>query len=170
MSFPLSQLRAPARLTRAGRWHAIPSCASPLAPSSAVQVTAPAAAAVLDLGNAIYALTPRLLAQAWSARGVQPADKAVPAAALNAAMQLMRVLGGIGMHLCCLPADDAVPGMHAGLTFTVLRATEPLVKMAELLLGLKIVSALQTPLRRLFPLLEEIAATFAEETVGRTPV
>jgi hypothetical protein len=112
---------------------------------------------VLDLGNAIYALTLRLLAQAWSARGVQPADKAVPAAALNAAMQLMRVLGGIGMH--------------AGLTFTVPRATEPLVEMAELqwiservaelLLGLKIVSALQTPLRRLLPLLEEIASTFA---------
>ena len=43
-------------------------------------------------------------------------------------------------------------------------------EMAELLLGLKIVSALQTPVRRLFPLLEEIAATFAKKTVGRTLV
>ena len=142
-------------------------------------MTSPQAAAVLDLGNAVYALTLRLLAQAWSARGVYPAAKAVPTAALNAAMQLMGMLGGIGKHLCSLPADDAVPGVHAGLTFTVPRATEPLVEMAELewirerlaelLLGLKIVSSQQAPLARLLPLLEKIVDTFAEETVGRSP-
>ncbi|MDB5743979.1 MAG: hypothetical protein JWR68_2294 [Polaromonas sp.] len=147
-----------------------PLMRKPADPASGVHVTAPAAAAVLDLGNAVYALTLRLLAQAWGGPGGER-HQARPAAALQAAMQLMRVLGGIGQHLCSLPARPDLADVHAGLTFAVPRATEPLVaaaetlwigeRLAELLVGLKLVARVEAPLQCLVPQLQAIARRYA---------
>ncbi|MDB5885686.1 MAG: hypothetical protein JWR74_1857 [Polaromonas sp.] len=147
-----------------------PLMRKPADPASGLHVTEPAAASVLDLGNAVYALTLRLLGQAWGAHGGQ-AHQARCTAALEAALQLMRVLGGIGQHLCSLPARLDQPGVHAGLTFTMARATEPLVASAEtvwiterleqILVGLRLVAVSQAPLQRLVPQLEAIARRYA---------
>ena len=147
-----------------------PLMRKPADPTSGLHITEPMAAAVLDLGNAVYALTLRLLGQAWG--GPQRSDHPDRAsAALQAALQLMRVLGVIGQHVCSLPARPDVPNVHAGLTFTMLRATEPLVESAEtqwiterlqeLLVGLRLVAGAQAPLRDLVPQLEAIAQRYA---------
>ncbi|MDB5869606.1 MAG: hypothetical protein JWP96_1938 [Polaromonas sp.] len=149
-----------------------PLMRKPADPASGVQVTHPVAAAVLDLGNALYALTLRLLAQAWGAPDSSPTSQAGPAAAIEAAMQMMRILGGVGQHLCSLQARPELPDVHAGLTFTVPRATEPLLgaaeslwineRLGELLVGLKLVAASQAPLQRLVPQLEAIAHRYRQ--------
>ena len=145
-----------------------PLMRKPADPASGLHVTDPAAAAVLDLGNAIYALTLRLLAQAWG----RQEGHAGPAAAMQAAMQLMRLVGGVGQHLCRLPARPDLPGVHAGLTFAMQRATEPLLgtaeavwineRFAELLVGLQLVSASQPPLQPLVPQLQAVAERYRQ--------
>ncbi|MDB5963649.1 MAG: hypothetical protein JWQ72_149, partial [Polaromonas sp.] len=166
---------------RSGRVPAWPAARNPLMrkpsdPASGVHITDPAAAAVLDLGNAVYALTLRLLGQAWNTQGVRDADKAGPRAALNAAMQLMGVLGIVGKHLCSLPAGAGAPGVHAGLSFTVPRAVEALVmqgaslwigeRLGELQQGLDIVAASQPALAKAKPLLGKVATAFAQARTG----
>lgn len=147
-----------------------PLMRKPAHPESGVHITEPAAAAVLDLGNAVYALALRLLGQAWGGHsGQQDRDRST--AALEAALQMMRVLGGIGQHLCSLPARADRPGVHAGLTFTMPRATEPLVevtetlwiteRLEELLVGLQLVAGSQVPLQHLVPQLEAILQRYA---------
>ncbi len=147
-----------------------PLMRKPSDPSAGLHVTEPAAAAVLDLGNAVYALTLRLLTQAWER---QEKNSASAAAALEAAMRLMRLLGGVGEHLCSLPARIGDPsGAHAGLTFTMPRATEPLVesaqtlwineRLAELEIGLQLVGESQPALRRLVPQLQAISKNYRQ--------
>jgi len=147
-----------------------PLMRKPADAASGVHITEPAAAAVLDLGNAVYALTLRLLGQAWGGQ-VGRREQGRCTAALEAAMRLMRVLGGIGQHLCSLPARPEASGVHAGLSFTMPRATEPLVassetlwiteRLHELVLGLRLVAQSQAPLRQLVPQLEAIARDYA---------
>jgi hypothetical protein len=123
----------------------------------------------------VYALTLRLLGQAWGGQsGARLQARCT--ADLEAALQLMRVLGSIGQHLCTLPARLDMPGVHAGLSFTMPRATEPLVELAEsvwiserleeLLVGLDLVARSQPPLLRLVPQLEAIARRYAKPTEG----
>jgi hypothetical protein len=167
----LAELQA-SSLDAAPAWPAArnPLMRKPADPASGVHITEPSAAAVLDLGNAVYALALRLLGQAWGGqRGECQQTRCT--AALEAALQLMRVLGGIGQHLCSLPARLDMPGVHAGLTFTMPRATEPLVESAEslwiterlgeLLIGLGLVARSQAPLLRLVPQLEAIVRCYA---------
>lgn len=90
-----------------------------------VQVCAPRAAAVMDAGNAVYNHLLRLLTQAWGR--AQP-DEAEQRLLLDGAVTLMQALAPIAEHLTTLPADDAQPQVHAGLSFAMLRAVEPLVE------------------------------------------
>jgi hypothetical protein len=173
----LAELRASSR----GAEPAWPAARNPLMrkpadPAIGVHINEPGAAAVLDLGNAVYALTLRLLGQAWGGQsGARLQARCT--ADLEAALQLMRVLGSIGQHLCTLPARLDMPGVHAGLSFTMPRATEPLVESAEavwiterleqILLGLRLVARSQAPLLRLVPQLEAIARRYpSNEHVG----
>ncbi|MDB5929743.1 MAG: hypothetical protein JWR60_1450 [Polaromonas sp.] len=153
-----------------------PLMRKPADPASGLQVTHPVAAAVLDLGNALYALTLRLLVQAWGRQDGHAGSQAGPAAAMQAAMQLMRLVGGIGQHLCRLPARPDLPGVHAGLTFTMPRATEPLLgaaeavwineRFAELLVGLQLVSSAQPPLQPLVPQLQAVAERYRQASLA----
>ena len=81
-----------------------------------VWITRPATAERLDLGNAVYALTLTLLAQAWAPALTTAQRKA----RIDAALALMHALGRIGRALARLPARDDAEG-NAGLTFAVPR-------------------------------------------------
>ena len=88
-------------------------------------VDAAPAAEVLDLANALYNLLLRLLGQAF---GRADADRAARGALLEWGLDVMRALDTTASYLTTLPASAARPGVNAGITFTVLRATEPLLE------------------------------------------
>ena len=90
-----------------------------------VYVDAQPAASVLDVANAIYNHMLRLLTQAWG-RAARDAD--AQRLLLDAAITSMGCVARLGRHLASLPASAARPGVHAGMTFTMLRATSPLIE------------------------------------------
>jgi hypothetical protein len=90
-----------------------------------VHVDEPRAAAVLDIANALYNHMLRLLSQAYGRAAPAPKDQRM---LVEAAMQLMRALAAVGEYLTSLPASLAAPGVNAGVSFTMLRATEPLAE------------------------------------------
>ncbi|HUP97265.1 MAG TPA: ferritin-like protein [Usitatibacter sp.] len=92
----------------------------PLA-SDRVHVDARPAAEVLDLSNALYNLMLRLLTQAFAR-----VDGGSRKVLLDQAIRLMRAFAATSTYLTTLPASAAAPGLNAGATFTVLRATETL--------------------------------------------
>jgi hypothetical protein len=95
----------------------------PLEPDGTVWITAEPAAMVLDFANASYGLLVRLLAQAYATSGPDAAaDKAL---LMSAAIELMHVLATAATALVTLPASPEHPGIHAGMTFTMLRGVEP---------------------------------------------
>ena len=83
------------------------------------------AAEVLDVSNSLYNLLLRLLGQAYAR--AQP-DEATTRALLDLALRSMRVFGMTAEYLATLPANDTQPDVHAGVTFTIFRATEPLAE------------------------------------------
>jgi hypothetical protein len=85
-----------------------------------VHVTAPAAAAILDAANAIYALLLRYLTAVYDTPGV---DGERRKALLGCALGLMKLLASISDELTKLPADDRNDA-RAGVTFAMLRSTE----------------------------------------------
>lgn len=89
--------------------------------SPRVHVDSERAAEVLDLANALYNLLLRVLTQAYG-RGA-PVDRG-PTLALD----LMTAFALTGEYLATLPARDYNSGVHAGVSFTILRATEPLTE------------------------------------------
>jgi hypothetical protein len=90
----------------------------PAANVERVWITNPPAAERLDFGNALYALTVRLLEQAY-APASSPAERK---GLLEAAIALMHALSTVGEALARLPAgSDQDDGSHAGLTFAVPR-------------------------------------------------
>lgn len=89
--------------------------------SPRVHVDSPRAAEILDLANALYNLLLRVLTQSYG-RGA-PVDRG-PTLALD----LMAAFALTGEYLATLPARDDEPGVHAGVSFTILRATEPLTE------------------------------------------
>jgi hypothetical protein len=104
----------------------------PLEPAGKVLITAEPAAMILDFANASYGLLVRLLTQAYATSGSEAAaDKALM---LSAAIELMHVLGRAATALVTLPASPEHPGVHAGMTFTMLRGVEPFTGAAERLL------------------------------------
>lgn len=80
-----------------------------------VWITEPAAARLLDLGNALYGVTLTLLEHAY-ARGMRQRRQFV-----DGAMGLMHALAGIGSALARMPARTNGNGVNAGLTFAMPR-------------------------------------------------
>ena len=95
----------------------------PPEPAGHVWITAEPAAMVLDVANASYGLLVRLLAQAYATSG--PDAAADKGQLMSAAMALMHVLAQAATALVQLPASPEHPGLHAGMTFTMLRGVEP---------------------------------------------
>ena len=96
-----------------------------------VHVSAVAAAQVLDLANAVYGLMLRALAAAWGKRVPLPDGAVRPERALDLAMRLMGIVAALGAHLCTLPLSDADDDTTAGMTFTMLRATDAILAHCE---------------------------------------
>ncbi|HUP28777.1 MAG TPA: ferritin-like protein [Usitatibacter sp.] len=118
----------------------------PLSPDR-VHVDAEAAAEMLDLANALYNLLLRLLVQAFGRHDPDPAPRR---ALLDHALAVMRAFAVTATHLTTLPASASRPGVNAGATFTVLRATETLLEGSgeQALLGER-VDELQQRLRQM---------------------
>jgi hypothetical protein len=91
-------------------------------PAGKVFVDAPHAARVLDLANATYSLLLRFLVQAF---GREDGDRPVQRRYMNAAIELMHVVGQLSAVLVTLPASATHPGVNAGMSFTMLRSVEP---------------------------------------------
>lgn len=90
-----------------------------------VWITAPRAAEMVDLGNAVYGVLLALLAQLYEPHAPRKTIMA-------AAMDLMHALSRIGAALARLPASPSVSGVNAGLTFAVPRARGPRAELALL--------------------------------------
>jgi len=91
-----------------------PVMRKPAAGLERVWVTEPDAARLVDLGNALYAVTLTLLKHAYTP-GMGNRRQLI-----DGAMSLMHVLGGIGSTLARMPAE-AGGGVNAGMTFAVPR-------------------------------------------------
>jgi hypothetical protein len=100
----------------------------PQDPSGRVFIDAHPAAEVLDLANALYNHMLRLLSQAYARANATVASKK---ALISGAIDCMHVLGAVCEHLTTLPATAAHDGVMAGMSFAMLRATEPLVENAS---------------------------------------
>lgn len=87
-------------------------------------VDAPEAARVLDLANGVYALLLQLVIQAFGRTGPQAATG--QARTLGAAIGLMHLLSAVSARLVRLPASPSAPGTTAGVSFTMVRAVEPI--------------------------------------------
>lgn len=81
-----------------------------------VWITAPRAARLVDLGNALYGVTLTLLEQAYAPATADGRRREL----VTTAMALMHTLGQVGTALVQLPAGED-GGVHAGLTFAVPR-------------------------------------------------
>jgi len=97
----------------------------PVTAEGRVHVSAPQAVAVLDVANALYNHMLRLLTQAFG-RTLPSANE--QRALLDGAITLMGIFARVAEHLTTLPASVAAPQVHAGATFAMLRATEPLIE------------------------------------------
>lgn len=84
-----------------------------------VHVIAEPASTFLDAGNACYALMLRLLALMSDDASFHRVPRREIA---EQSLMLMHVLAEVGSHLSTLPANDAYPGITAGITFTASRA------------------------------------------------
>lgn len=87
-------------------------------PQDKVFIEAPAAAAALDLANALYGQMLRLLYQGFGEADDVAQDKR---AFLDAAIDLMFALVPVAEHLTLLPARDEDASCRAGITFSTLR-------------------------------------------------
>jgi hypothetical protein len=81
-------------------------------------ITSPECVPKLDLANAIYGALLLLLAQLY-----EPIEREERRRLADSAITLMHGLSRLGEALARLPAAVGVPGVHAGLTFTVPRNT-----------------------------------------------
>lgn len=83
-----------------------------------IQVLLEPASQLLDAANAVYGLMVRLLALMSDEAMCPPASKRRIG---DQAIALMHLVGELGSKLTTLPANDAYPGVNAGITFTVSR-------------------------------------------------
>lgn len=90
----------------------------PIDDDNRVWITNPEARPVLDLGNALYNLMLRFLAQAY---GRDPGEGDHKRLFATLAREMMSALTPVAQHLATLPAGPEHPGVHAGLTFTMMR-------------------------------------------------
>jgi len=90
-------------------------------PESKTFIDHPAAAAVLDLANAIYGLMLRALVQ-----GFNESDPSRKRLYLDTAIDGMFAISPVAEHLTRLPASPTTPGLNAGITFAMLRDVAPM--------------------------------------------
>ncbi len=88
----------------------------PVNPENRVHIDHPAAAAALDVGNALYGVMLRCLAQSMGRSG-----DAAKRMLLDGGIDAMFAMAPVAEHLAALPANGRHPGVTAGLTFTMLR-------------------------------------------------
>jgi CDGSH-type Zn-finger protein/uncharacterized Fe-S cluster protein YjdI len=88
----------------------------PMNPESRVHIDQPEAAAAVDVGNALYGVMLRCLAQSMGRS--EPASKRM---LLDCGIDSMFAMAPVAEHLATLPANEKHPGVTAGLTFTMLR-------------------------------------------------
>ncbi|MEP7126818.1 MAG: ferritin-like domain-containing protein [Byssovorax sp.] len=81
------------------------------------------AAATVDLANTGYALMLRLLAYSY----VVPRPRPEKALSVTLALGLMRAVTHLAEHAARLPAGPSNPGCNAGMSFTALRDSAPLL-------------------------------------------
>jgi CDGSH-type Zn-finger protein/uncharacterized Fe-S cluster protein YjdI len=96
-----------------------PVMRKPPDPRRKVHVDDPKAARLMDLGNALYGHTLRVLARAFGRAEDPPAARRV---LVETAIELMTLVSPIAEMLCRLPASSAQPGVHAGLSFAMARS------------------------------------------------
>lgn len=97
----------------------------PAEPGGAIYVDHPEAARLLDFACAAYGLLLRCLVQSFGRTG--PTREADQKTLVSAAIDLMHVLGDASTRLARLPASTERDGVHAGMSFTMLRGVEPLL-------------------------------------------
>lgn len=102
-----------------------PVLRQPPEPEGKIFVDRPAAAALLDFACATYGLLLRCLVQCFGRAG-DDAERS-QRALIAAAIELMHILGEASTALARLPASSVEGGVHAGMTFTMLRGVEPLL-------------------------------------------
>jgi hypothetical protein len=102
-----------------------PVLRQPPEPEGKIFVDRPAAAALLDFACATYGLLLRCLVQCFGRAG-DDAERS-QRALMAAAIELMHILGEASTALARLPASSVEGGVHAGMTFTMLRGVEPLL-------------------------------------------
>jgi hypothetical protein len=102
-----------------------PVLRQPPEPEGKMFVDRPAAAALLDFACATYGLLLRCLVQCFGRAGVD-AERS-QRTLMAAAIELMHLLGEASTALARLPASSVEDGVYAGMTFTMLRAVEPLL-------------------------------------------
>lgn len=88
-----------------------------------IWIKAQPAALYMDLGNALYGLMLRFLVQVYSMESRPAAQKKI---LLEAAFTLMYSLSATARYLSRLPANEAHPGVNAGLSFALTRHFTPL--------------------------------------------
>jgi hypothetical protein len=137
----------------------------PSEPEGRVFINAMPAAILLDFANASYGMLLRLLMQAYATP--VPEAAADKARMMSAAIDLMHVLAKAAQALVKLPASPDHPGIHAGMTFTMLRGVEPFTGAAAHLLIVERLRQLATGARQAGRRVPEIAS-FGEklETVA----
>ncbi|MES3106882.1 ferritin-like domain-containing protein [Sphingomonas aurantiaca] len=99
-----------------------PVLRKPPRPEGRVWLEDPAAVAVVDLANATYGLTLRLLAASY----VLPSPSPEKTLYVDVAISLMRALTPLAEHAARLPAGPSNPDCNAGISFTALREAAPL--------------------------------------------
>jgi hypothetical protein len=99
-----------------------PVMRKPVEDEGRVHVDAPQAALVLDLANALYNQMLRLLTQSFGRTNADAGE----ASLMPAATELMKIFGAVGTELSSLDASTSAPGIKAGVSFAMLRHTEPL--------------------------------------------
>jgi len=97
----------------------------PADPAGKVYVDAPDAAAIIDAGNAAYALMLLCLSQSYARpAGHDPSEKRD---LVDAAIDLMGAASRLGTALSRFPASLALPGINAGLNFNAPRGVPALL-------------------------------------------
>jgi CDGSH-type Zn-finger protein/uncharacterized Fe-S cluster protein YjdI len=92
----------------------------PPTPQGKVWIEEPSAARLLDLGNALYGHTLRLLGRTFAQNEDSPDARRV---LMDAAIESMTIVTPIAERLARMPAGAAHPGVNAGLTFAMARST-----------------------------------------------
>ena len=143
----------------------------PPEPDDKVFIDAPAAARVLDFANGVYGLLLRLLVHSFGREGASA--RATMQRNLGCAIGLMHVVDAAGRALASMPAREGDDTVNAGLTFTMLRAINPMFvaaaedrilaeRLAEAEASARVAASANPALAAMPSTLADIAAAFAK--------